>query len=173
MWSKDSQQGWTKKQRLIKQSGPHACIFSATDRTSGIVPFWVSRFYFLTWPCYHDSSSRFAHSLNPYFQVELGSSVFWLFISSISSGPQLSSTLPTSWCSLSHHLICNQSSRQHQCICGRVCTIEVRIKCFRDFPSGPMLKIPHSQCRGPGFDPWSGNSILHATTKTWCSQVNI
>ena len=26
-----------------------------------------------------------------------------------------------------------------------------------DFPGGPVSKIPHSQCRGPGFDPWSGN----------------
>ena len=24
----------------------------------------------------------------------------------------------------------------------------------------------HSQCRGPGFDPWSGNQIPHGTTKT-------
>ena len=22
---------------------------------------------------------------------------------------------------------------------------------------GPMIKTPHSQCRGPGFNPWSGN----------------
>ena len=22
---------------------------------------------------------------------------------------------------------------------------------------GPIVKTPHSQCRGPGFDPWSGN----------------
>ena len=29
-----------------------------------------------------------------------------------------------------------------------------------------------SQCRGPGFDPWSGNEVLHAATKTQCSQVN-
>ena len=27
----------------------------------------------------------------------------------------------------------------------------------RDFPGGPVAKTPHSQCRGPGFDPWSGN----------------
>ena len=37
-----------------------------------------------------------------------------------------------------------------------------------------------SQCRGSGFDPWSGNSIphattkiLHAATKTQLSQINI
>ena len=25
------------------------------------------------------------------------------------------------------------------------------------FPGGPVVKTLHSQCRGPGFDPWSGN----------------
>ena len=28
-----------------------------------------------------------------------------------------------------------------------------------------MAKTPCSQCRGHKFDPWSGNEILHATTK--------
>ena len=27
----------------------------------------------------------------------------------------------------------------------------------RDFPGGPVAKTPHSQCSGPGFNPWSGN----------------
>ena len=27
---------------------------------------------------------------------------------------------------------------------------------FRDFPVGPVAKIPHSQCRRPVFNPWSG-----------------
>ena len=26
-----------------------------------------------------------------------------------------------------------------------------------------MVKTPCSQCRGPGFDPWSGNWIPHGT----------
>ena len=26
-----------------------------------------------------------------------------------------------------------------------------------DFPGGPVAKTLNSQCRGPGFDPWSGN----------------
>ena len=26
-----------------------------------------------------------------------------------------------------------------------------------DFPGGPMAKTPCFQCRGPGFDPYSGN----------------
>ena len=27
----------------------------------------------------------------------------------------------------------------------------------RDFPGGPLGKIPRSQCKGPGFNPWSGD----------------
>ena len=34
-----------------------------------------------------------------------------------------------------------------------------------DFPGGPVLVVLHSQCRGPGFDPWSGYWIPHASTK--------
>ena len=30
-----------------------------------------------------------------------------------------------------------------------------------------------SQCRGPGFDPWLGNNIPHATVKTQQSQIII
>ena len=30
-------------------------------------------------------------------------------------------------------------------------------KKIRDFPGGPVAKTPCSQCRGPRFDPWSGN----------------
>ena len=29
--------------------------------------------------------------------------------------------------------------------------------CLRDFPCGQVAKTPLSQCRGPRFDPWSGN----------------
>ena len=35
-----------------------------------------------------------------------------------------------------------------------------------------MIKTPNSQCKGPGFNPWSGNRISHATTKTQYSQIN-
>ena len=27
----------------------------------------------------------------------------------------------------------------------------------KDFPGGSVAKTPQSQCRGPGFDPGSGN----------------
>ena len=36
---------------------------------------------------------------------------------------------------------------------------------FRDLPGGPVSRTLSSQCRGPGFDPWSGNWITRATTK--------
>ena len=35
----------------------------------------------------------------------------------------------------------------------------------RDFPGGPVAETPHSQCRGPGFDPWLGNEIPHAARR--------
>ena len=34
--------------------------------------------------------------------------------------------------------------------------INSKINC-RDLLSGPVAKTPCSQCRGPGFDSWSGN----------------
>ena len=44
-----------------------------------------------------------------------------------------------------------------------------RVKIYTD----PVAKTPHSQCRGPGFDPWSENhdptcpqlKIQHMATK--------
>ena len=33
----------------------------------------------------------------------------------------------------------------------------VKIQLGRDFSGGPAVKTPRSQCRGPRFDPWSGN----------------
>ena len=32
----------------------------------------------------------------------------------------------------------------------------LQIPGFRDFPGGPVAKTPHSQCRGPSFDPGQG-----------------
>ena len=37
---------------------------------------------------------------------------------------------------------------------------------YRHFPGGPVAKTLHLQCRGSGFDPWSGNWIPYAATKT-------
>ena len=32
-------------------------------------------------------------------------------------------------------------------------------------PGGPVAKALGSLCRGPGFNPWLGNWILHAAVK--------
>ena len=37
---------------------------------------------------------------------------------------------------------------------------------YRDFPGGLVAKIPRSQLREPRFNPWSGNKIPHAATKS-------
>ena len=42
----------------------------------------------------------------------------------------------------------------------------------RDFPGGPAAKIPCSQCRGPGFNPWSGSQIPQAATEKTNKQAN-
>ena len=42
----------------------------------------------------------------------------------------------------------------------------------RDFPGSPVAETLCSQCRVPGFNPWLGNWIPHATTKTQRSQIN-
>ena len=34
-----------------------------------------------------------------------------------------------------------------------------------DFPGGPVAETPDSQCRGPGFDPWSETWIPYTVTK--------
>ena len=61
-----------------------------------------------------------------------------------------------------------------------------RILVGGDFLGGPVAKTLHSQCRGPGFDPWPENlfprgatkdhthrtKILHDPTKTRSSQIN-
>ena len=35
-----------------------------------------------------------------------------------------------------------------------------------NFPDGPVAKTPCSQCRGPRCEPWLGNKIPHAATKS-------
>ena len=39
----------------------------------------------------------------------------------------------------------------------------------RNLPGGPVAKTLHSQCRGQGFDHWSGNQVSHAAAK--CSNA--
>ena len=42
-----------------------------------------------------------------------------------------------------------------------------------DFPDGPVVKTPCSQYKGTGFDPWAGNQILHAASKSPHATVKI
>ena len=39
-------------------------------------------------------------------------------------------------------------------------------ECSFGTSGGPMAKTLPSQCRGPGLDPWPGNWIPHATTRS-------
>ena len=39
-------------------------------------------------------------------------------------------------------------------------------KISKDFPACPVAKTLSTQCRGPGFNPWLGNWIPHAETKS-------
>ena len=41
----------------------------------------------------------------------------------------------------------------------------LKISQERDFPHGPLARTPCSQCRGLGFNPWSGNQIPQAILK--------
>ena len=66
----------------------------------------------------------------------------------------------------------NSSRRQ------KICSI-LEPRKSRGFTGSPVTKTPCSQCRGPGFKPWSGNEIPHAATKSlhaetkdtaWCNE---
>ena len=37
---------------------------------------------------------------------------------------------------------------------------------LQDFPDGPVAETLHSQCKRPKFDPWWGNKIPHASSKS-------
>lgn len=49
----------TRSKSQLKQYLGPTHVFFAVDATSRILPLWVSWFYFLTWPSYHDSSFQF------------------------------------------------------------------------------------------------------------------
>ena len=86
----------------------------------------------------------------------------------------ISKYLLHTWCVQDSSWYCRYNNEQNQW-CG-------------NFPGGSLVKNAHSQCRRPGFDPWSGNCIPHdklrermwqqtpkvlsATSKTWRGQIN-
>ena len=47
--------------------------------------------------------------------------------------------------------------------CSAPLSFEKRLS--REFPCGSGAKTLHSPCKGPRFNTWLGNEILHATTK--------
>ena len=51
----------------------------------------------------------------------------------------------------------SQTEKDKYHIISLICGIKKKKKRYKDFPGGPVGKTPCSQCRGPGFDPWSGN----------------
>ena len=62
------------------------------------------------------------------------------------------------------HIFCSHNkSYIFEC---RLNTLKQQKSLSRDFPAGPVARTPHSQWRGPGIDPWSGNQIPYATTKS-------
>ena len=44
------------------------------------------------------------------------------------------------------------SIRKYVC---KACTLKKSI--LREFPDGPLVRVRHHHCQGPGFNPWSGN----------------
>ena len=94
----------------------------------------------------------------------------WKDTSIWSSTPVLGSLL-----ALSRTTFCNDVNI---CVCSiqslfAPCYQALKIWLLWDFPDGPVAKTLCSQCRGPEFNPGSGNQIpyattqsLHATTKT-------
>ena len=40
-------------------------------------------------------------------------------------------------------------------------------------PGGPVVKTPHSQCRVPGFNPWSGNQIHLGQLRVHMPQLRV
>ena len=65
---------------------------------------------------------------------------------------------------------CKESDFTDQLSVSLRLAYRLSIKNNGDFPGGPVAKTPCSRCRGPGFDPWSGNWTPHAPTKD--SQVS-
>ena len=54
--------------------------------------------------------------------------------------------------------LCTISQYYVKCVHLRsLCVDTQQETAIGDFPGGPVVKTPHFQCRGPGFDPWSGN----------------
>ena len=47
-------------------------------------------------------------------------------------------------------------------LCQTNQVVKTKIRRKRDFPGDPVAKTPHSQCKGPGFNTWSGMMQLRS-----------
>ena len=59
------------------------------------------------------------------------------------------------------------------CDCCREESEELERTLGRGFFGGPGAETPCSRCRGPGFDPWSGNQISHVIAKSSSATTEI
>ena len=66
------------------------------------------------------------------------------------------------------------SAQGWQSLSGNLSSRVVQERREGGLPGGPVAKTSCSQCRGPGFNPWSKNLIPHASTKTDAAkEINI
>ena len=56
-----------------------------------------------------------------------------------------------------YHIKGTKSDRERQISYNITYMWNLKYDTNGDFPGGPVGKTPHSKCRGPGFDPWSGS----------------
>ena len=54
-------------------------------------------------------------------------------------------------------ILISQGYPQTYCKLNEMTGVCIKTRSRGDFPGGPVGKTPSSQCRGPRFDPWSGN----------------
>ena len=68
------------------------------------------------------------------------------------------------WCSNHWATLVTSKNQRSSWLCPGVLLFKVT---HRDFHGGPMAKALCTQCRGPGFYPWSGNQIPRVTEMSW------
>ena len=65
-----------------------------------------------------------------------------------------------SWCSNHWATLVTSKNQKSSWLCPGILLFKV---IHKDFHGDPMAKALCTQCRGPGFYPWSGNQIPHVT----------
>ena len=95
--------------------------------------------------------------LENWTRVFLRSLLVLTFYESVIKEPWISSTWGCA--SLRQHLSCEGERRMQPLLGMRPPNIPgcLLTLVLGDFTGSPAVKTPRFQCRGPGFDPWSGN----------------